>query len=77
MDDLLESYLTESEKNIYKGKLHQELEAGYRSLIGSSHRSDVLENTAQILEVMRKLVELEGYNMYDMLEVAKRKRIKK
>ncbi len=61
----------------YKEELHKKLKEEVNEVIGAETHDEIIEELADVFEVMRALVELEGSSIDEVKEIAENKRIKR
>lgn len=60
----------------YRVELYKKLLEESQEVINSQDTEDILEELADVLEVLKSIVELENRNLDDVIEIANTKRLK-
>lgn len=61
----------------YRGELYKKLLEESQEVINSKYTEDILEEVADVLEVLKSIAELENRSLDDIIEIANQKRIKR
>ena len=61
----------------YRVELYKKLLEESQEVINSQDTEDILEELAEVLEVLKSIAELENRNLDDIIEIANQKRLKR
>lgn len=61
----------------YKVELYKKLLEEANEVISSKNSDETIEELADVLEILRSITELNGKKLYNVVEVAKQKRLKR
>ena len=61
----------------YRVELYKKLLEESQEVINSQDTEDILEELAEVLEVLKSIAELENRNLDDVIEIANQKRLKR
>lgn len=61
----------------YRGELYKKLQEETNEVINAKNTEDVVEELADVLEVLRSIAELENMNLDAIIEIANQKRLKR
>ena len=61
----------------YRVELYKKLLEETQEVINSQNTDDILEELADVLEILKSIAELENKNLNDIIEIANQKRLKR